>query len=126
MAGLEVEDVKDENEIYKGFIVGLVKEKNKHPKADKLSLCTVFDGSNDLQVICGAPNVEAGQKVVFAPEGTVIPKGKFTIGKAKIRGIESFGMICSEDELELSNDHSGIIILDENKIPGTLLLRLLV
>jgi phenylalanyl-tRNA synthetase beta chain len=119
MAGLEVEDVKDENEIYKGFIVGLVKEKNKHPKADKLSLCTVFDGSNDLQVICGAPNVEAGQKVVFAPEGTVIPKGKFTIGKAKIRGIESFGMICSEDELELSNDHSGIIILDENKIPGT-------
>jgi phenylalanyl-tRNA synthetase beta chain len=119
MSGLEVEDVVDENKKYKGFIVGYVKDKQKHPKADKLSVCTVYDGAKDLQVICGAPNVEAGQKVVFAPEGTIIPKGNFKIGRAKIRGIESFGMICSEDELELSNDHSGIMILPEDKEAGT-------
>jgi phenylalanyl-tRNA synthetase beta chain len=119
MSGLEVEEVSDETKKYKGFVVGYVKEKQKHTKADKLSVCTVFDGKNDLQVICGAPNVEAGQKVVFAPEGTIIPKGNFKIGKAKIRGIESFGMICSEDELELSNDHSGIIVLPEDMEAGT-------
>jgi phenylalanyl-tRNA synthetase beta chain len=119
MSGLEVEEVSDETKKYKGFVVGYVKEKQKHTKADKLSVCTVFDGKNDLRVICGAPNVEAGQKVVFAPEGTIIPKGNFKIGKIKIRGIESFGMICSEDELELSNDHSGIIILPEDQEAGT-------
>jgi len=118
LAGLEVEDYVNENEKYKDFIVGFVKEKAKHPKADKLSLCTVFDGKSDLQVICGAPNVEVGQKVVFAPIGTTIPKGNFKISKAKIRGIESFGMICSEDELGLSDDHSGIIILPEDKAAG--------
>ncbi len=119
MSGLEVEEVIDETQIYKDFIVGYVKDKAKHPNADKLSLCTVFTGNEYLQVICGAPNVDAGQKVVFAPVGTVIPKGKFKIGKAKIRGIESFGMICAEDELELSDDHSGIMVLDENLKEGT-------
>jgi len=119
LAGLEVEDVFDGTEIYKGFIVALVKDKRKHPNADRLSLCTVFDGNNDLQVICGAPNVGKGQKVVFAPVGTVIPKGDFTISKAKIRGIESNGMICSEDELLLSDDHEGIIVLDPKLKPGT-------
>ncbi len=119
MSGLEVEEVINEKEIYGGFIVGHVKEKNKHPNADRLSVCIVFTGSEDLQVVCGAPNVESGQKVVFAPVGTVIPKGNFKLNKAKIRGIESFGMICAEDELELSDDHSGIMILDENFIEGT-------
>ena len=118
MSGLEVEEFIDENEIYKGFIVGYVKEKSKHPNADKLSLCTVSTGSENLQVICGAPNVEAGQKVVFAPVGTNIPKGNFKIGKAKIRGVESFGMICSEDELELSDDHSCIMVLDKDLPAG--------
>ena len=113
MSGLEVEDVIDETAIYKDFIVAYVKEKKKHPNADKLSLCTVNTGAEDLQVICGAPNVEAGQKVVFAPIGTLIPKGNFKITKAKIRGVESSGMICAEDELDLSNDHSGIMILDD-------------
>ncbi len=118
MSGLEVEDYVNENEIYRDFIVGYVKEKNKHPNADKLSLCTVSTGIEELQVICGAPNVEAGQKVVFAPVGTVIPRGNFKIGKAKIRGVESYGMICSEAELELSDDHTGIMVLDENLPTG--------
>jgi phenylalanyl-tRNA synthetase beta chain len=119
MSGLEVEEVIDQNEIYKGFIVGYVKEKKKHPNADKLSLCRVSTGKEDFQVICGAPNVEADQKVVFAPIGTQIPKGDFKIGKAKIRGIESFGMICSEAELELSDNHSGIMVLSNDLIEGT-------
>lgn len=113
MSGLEVEDVVDENELYKNFVVAEVKSVIKHPNADKLSVCEVFDGKQNLQVICGAPNVAAGQKVVFAPIGTVIPNGNFQIKKAKIRGVESNGMICAEDELLLSDDHSGIMILDE-------------
>ncbi len=119
MTGLEVEEMVDEEKIYSSFIVGYVKEKTKHPNADKLSLCTVSTGTEDLQVICGAPNVERGQKVPFAPVGTVIPNGNFKIGKAKIRGVESYGMICAEDELGLSEDHSGIMVLDENLTEGT-------
>lgn len=111
MAGLEVEDVFSEEEVYKGFIVGLVKTKLKHPNADKLSLCTVYNGKTDFQVICGAPNVQENQKIVFAPIGSIIPKGKFKIEKAKIRGVESYGMICSEAELEISDNHEGIMVL---------------
>ncbi|HAB52053.1 MAG TPA: phenylalanine--tRNA ligase subunit beta [Ignavibacteriales bacterium] len=113
MAGLEVEDTYSEREVYKGFIVGLVKAKQKHPNADKLSLCTVSDGEKDYQVICGAPNVQENQKIVFAPIGTVIPKGQFKIEKAKIRGVESFGMICSEAELNISDYHEGIMVLPD-------------
>ncbi|MBI5663344.1 MAG: phenylalanine--tRNA ligase subunit beta [Ignavibacterium album] len=118
MSGLEVEDVSDENELYKNFIVAEVKSVTKHPNADKLSVCEVFDGKENLQVICGAPNVAAGQKVVFAPIGTIIPNGNFQIRKAKIRGVESNGMICAEDELLLSDDHSGIMVLNENLPTG--------
>ncbi len=113
MSGLEVEDVVDQSNLYKNFIVGFVKETEKHPNADKLTICKVFDGKDDLQVICGASNVKAGQKIVFAPIGTEIPNGNFVIKKAKIRGVESNGMICAEDELLLSDDHSGIMVLDE-------------
>ena len=119
MCGLEVEDEVNQIEIYKDFIVAFVKEKKKHPNADKLSLCTVDTGKELLDVICGAPNVDTGQKVVFAPIGTLIPKGNFRITKAKIRGIESSGMICAEDELELGDDHSGIMILDDSLTQGT-------
>lgn len=118
MSGLEVEDIIDQNNLYKDFIVAFVKEKEKHPNADKLSVCKVFDGKNEFQVICGAANVQAGQKVVFAPIGTIIPNGEFEIKKAKIRGVESHGMICAEDELLLSDDHSGIMILDDKLEPG--------
>lgn len=113
LIGLEVESLVDQNEIYKNFVVGFVKDKVKHPNADKLSLCVVTDGNEDFQVICGAPNVDKGQKIVFAKIGAIVPKGNFKIGKAKIRGVESFGMICSEAELELSDNHEGIIVLNE-------------
>jgi phenylalanyl-tRNA synthetase beta chain len=119
MSGLEVEGVTDQTKIYKNFIVALVRNSEKHPNADKLSICKVFDGKDELQVICGAPNVATGQKVVFAPIGTIIPNGQFEIKKAKIRGVESQGMICAEDELLLSDDHTGIIVLDENLQAGT-------
>ncbi|MEJ2495008.1 MAG: hypothetical protein P8Y79_11855 [Ignavibacteriaceae bacterium] len=125
MSGLEVEDVFDQNETYKGFVVGFVDEKEKHPNADRLSVCKVNDGKEFFQVICGAPNVEQGQKVVFAPIGTIIPKGNFEIKKAKIRGVESNGMICAEDELELSDDHSGIMVLDSKFKAGTSLTKAL-
>jgi len=121
MSGLEVEDVVNQNEIYKNFIVAEVKSVVKHPNADKLSVCEVFDGKEILQVICGASNVAANQKVVFAPVGSIIPNGNFEIKKAKIRGVESFGMICAEDELLLSDDHSGIMVLNDDLIPGTLI-----
>lgn len=111
MAGLEVEDVVDQNLIYENFIVGFVKDKIKHPNADKLSVCTVTDGSNEYQVVCGAPNVEAGQKIILAVSGAVVPQSKFKIGKTKIRGIESNGMICSDAELNFSDDHLGIKVL---------------
>jgi len=119
MSGLEVEDFVNQNKKYSGIIVGLVKDVMKHPDADKLTVCTVFDGKTDLQVVCGAPNVDKGQKVVFAPVGTLIPSNGIIINKAKIRGEESNGMICSEAELELGDDHSGIIVLDKKLKEGT-------
>ncbi len=119
MSGLEVEDFVDQKQIYKDFIVGFVKDKKKHPNADRLSVCTVSNGTEELRVICGAPNVDKGQKIIFAPVGCVIPKGNFQLKKAKIRGIESCGMICSEDELLFGDDHSGIMVLDEKLKEGT-------
>lgn len=119
MSGLEVENYIDQNDLYRNFVVGKVVEKVKHPNADKLSVCKVNDGEAELQVICGAPNVEAGQKVVFARLGAIIPNGNFEIKKAKIRGIESNGMICAEDELGIGEDHSGIIVLNSELKEGT-------
>ncbi|MCW8802775.1 MAG: phenylalanine--tRNA ligase subunit beta [Ignavibacteriaceae bacterium] len=119
MSGLEVEDYLDQNKKYSGLIVGLVKDVIKHPDADKLTVCTVYDGKADLQVVCGAPNVAKGQNVVFAPIGTQIPKGEMEMRKVKIRGVESHGMICAEDELELSDEHSGIMVLDDELSAGT-------
>jgi phenylalanyl-tRNA synthetase beta chain len=119
LSGLEVEDVNDQTAKLKNFVVGFVKDKKKHPNADKLSLCTVSTGTEEFQVVCGAPNVEAGQKVIFAKIGAVVPHGNFTITKAKIRGVESFGMLCSESEIELSDDHSGLKILDPGIKEGT-------
>ncbi len=119
MSGLEVEEVIDQNEIYRNFVVGYVKEKKKHPNADKLSVCTISTGQQDYQVICGAPNVDAGQKVVFARAGAIVPKGNFKISKAKIRGIESNGMICSEAELQISDSHEGIMVLENSVQEGS-------
>ncbi|MFT5049109.1 MAG: phenylalanyl-tRNA synthetase beta chain [Chlamydiales bacterium] len=97
--------------------VGLVETRVKHPDADKLGICTVrVDGNEDaerLQIVCGAPNVGAGQRVAVATVGTRLP-GDLKIKKSKIRGVESRGMICSERELELGEDHSGIWVLPES------------
>jgi len=119
MSGLEVESVEDQNEMFKNFIVGFVEEKEKHPNADKLSLCVINNGTEKLKVVCGAPNVAAGQKVVFAQIGAVVPNSGMKISKAKIRGAESNGMLCSESELGLSEDHSGILVLDASLKEGT-------
>jgi len=109
--GLDIESIESEAEKYRNFIVAEVTETSKHPNADKLTLCKVNTGSEILSVVCGAPNVAAGQKVCLAKIGAIIPNGGFEIKKNKIRGELSEGMICAEDELGLSADHSGIMVL---------------
>ncbi len=118
-SGLEVEEVIDLRKKYENIVVGYVEKSEKHPDADKLSVCKVNDGQNIYDVVCGAPNVAAGQKVAFAKVGSVIPGGGFKIKKAKIRGAVSEGMICAGDELGINDDHTGIMVLDESLTPGT-------
>ncbi|MFY0990275.1 phenylalanine--tRNA ligase subunit beta [Halomonas sp. C05BenzN] len=112
MAGLEVDAVESVAEAFEGVVVAEVVEKRQHPDADKLNVCQVDDGSGQtVQVVCGAPNVAAGQKVPFARVGAVLP-GDFKIRKAKLRGQESRGMICSASELGLEEEAShGILEL---------------
>ncbi len=95
------------------FVVGYVEAKEKHPNADKLNICRVNVGTETLQIVCGAPNVEAGQKVVVALIGAVMPSG-LVIKQAALRGVESTGMICSAKELALPNapEEKGILVLD--------------
>jgi phenylalanyl-tRNA synthetase beta chain len=109
--GIEVESIDDRFHTLEGFVVGEVLTREKHPDADKLSVCTVTTGGDPVTVVCGAPNVAAGQKIVFAPVGQFIPTAGFKIEKRKIRGVVSQGMICSEAELGLSDDHDGIMVL---------------
>lgn len=116
--GLDIESIESEAEKYKNFIVAEVTEVIKHPNADKLTLCKVNTGDEILSVVCGAPNVQEGQKVCLAKIGAVIPKGGFEIKKGKIRGEISEGMICAEDELGISDDHTGIMVLRENAKVG--------
>ena len=114
MAGLEVDAVEPVAGEFTGIVVGEVVSREQHPDADKLSLCQVSDGSETFQVVCGAPNVREGIKVPFAQIGAVLPtpEGKgFKIKKAKLRGVESCGMLCSAAELNLSDDHDGIFEL---------------
>jgi phenylalanyl-tRNA synthetase beta chain len=126
MLGLEVEGLEDLAGRYEKFVVGEVLEKLKHPNADKLTLCKVNIGKETLEIVCGAPNVAAGQKVAVALVGATIPhdqhdpEGKpFVLERAKIRGVESNGMICSEFELGLGEDADGIMVLDESSKVGT-------
>ena len=124
--GLEVESIEPYESVkggLKGLVVGHVLEKEKHPDADKLSVCKVDVGTEVLQIVCGAPNVAAGQKVIVALVGTKIfpiSGEPFEIKKAKIRGVESSGMICAEDEIGLGTSHDGIMVLDENTESGML------
>jgi phenylalanyl-tRNA synthetase beta chain len=101
------------------FVVGEVLACEAHANSDHLHVCTVSDGAQEWQVVCGAPNARAGLKVAFAKIGAVVPEGGFTIKRAKLRGVESFGMLCSARELKLSEDHSGIMELDPALNPGT-------
>jgi phenylalanyl-tRNA synthetase beta chain len=110
--GLEVEGVENPAEALKPFRVARVLTAERHPQADKLQVLTVDTGSGDaLQVVCGAPNARAGLVGVFGGPGTYIPGSDFTLGKAAIRGVESNGMMCSARELQLGEDHDGIIEL---------------
>ncbi|MBK8483116.1 MAG: phenylalanine--tRNA ligase subunit beta [Saprospiraceae bacterium] len=124
--GLEVESLEIEEEIkggLKGVIVAEVVECWKHPGADRLHLTKVNTGAGELlQVVCGAPNVAAGQKVFLATEGTTLypfSGESFTIKKGKIRGEASDGMLCAEDELGISANHDGLLILNPDAVPGT-------
>jgi len=110
MAGLEVDAVEPAANAFTGVVVGEVLEVNRHPDADKLSVCQVSDGKNTFQVVCGAPNVAAGQKVPFAQLGAVLAED-FTIKKAKLRGMESQGMLCAAEELGLAEKSDGIMVL---------------
>ncbi len=109
--GLEVEGVEDPGAKYAGFVVGHVVEAGPHPNADRLRVCVVEAGAGPVQVVCGAPNARTGLKSVFSPVGTFIPSKKITLAKGVIRGVESNGMLCSAAELELSDDHDGIMEL---------------
>ena len=102
------------------FVVGYVETKDKHPNADKLSICSVNVGDEILQIVCGAPNVEAGQKVVVAKIGAVMPSGML-IKEGNLRGGESYGMLCSARELAIPNAPSekGILVLPEDAIVGS-------
>jgi len=120
MAGLEVDAVEAVAAAFSGVVVAEVLSKEKHPDADKLNVCTVNDGTGEpVQVVCGAPNVDVGQKIPFAQVGGVLP-GDFKIKKAKLRGVESRGMICSASELGLEEETSpGILVLPASAPVGT-------
>jgi phenylalanyl-tRNA synthetase beta chain len=116
--GLEVESVEDPARKYDGFVVGSVIEAKQHPNADRLKVCIVDAGGGPVQVVCGAPNARTGMKSVFSAVGTYIPGKKLTLAKGVIRGVESNGMLCSAAELELSEDHDGIIELPDDAPVG--------
>src|SRR5271156_5874470 len=116
--GLEVESVEDAGAKFKGFVVARVIEAKPHPNADRLRLCMVDAGAEPVQVVCGAPNARTGMKSVFSAVGTYIPGKKITLQKGVIRGVESNGMLCSAAELEISEDHDGIIDLPDDAPVG--------
>ncbi|OEY66984.1 phenylalanine--tRNA ligase subunit beta [Marinobacter sp. X15-166B] len=117
MAGLEVDGLEPVSGEFSGVIVGEVLSVEPHPDADKLRVCQVAGGDEVVQVVCGAPNVRAGQKVPFAVVGATLP-GNFKIKKAKLRGQVSLGMLCSETELGLSERDAGIMELPEDAPVG--------
>lgn len=118
MAGLEVEEVNPFAPPFSGVVAARIEAVEPHPDADKLRVCRVNDGQHILQIVCGAPNAAEGIVVPLAQVGAVLPNGT-QIGKAKMRGVESFGMLCSSRELGLSQDHAGLMVLDQSVQPGT-------
>jgi len=119
-SGVEVEGIEEVGaKLDDNFVVGEVLTCVAHPNSDHLHVCKVSDGTQELQIVCGAPNCAAGIKVPLAKIGAVVPDGGFTIKQAKLRGVASSGMLCSARELKLSEDHSGLMILDPSLKAGT-------
>ncbi|MEX2190764.1 MAG: phenylalanine--tRNA ligase subunit beta [Bacteroidota bacterium] len=130
MMGLEIESFEDLGKRLAGFFVGEVLSVDKHPNADRLTVCKVSVGNQTLQIVCGAPNVAVRQKVAVGMEGATVPHDQHAIDetplvlkKTAIRGVESQGMICSEYELGMGDDRSGILVLDPSAKVGTPLAR---
>jgi phenylalanyl-tRNA synthetase beta chain len=117
--GFEVESTKDFKAIYEPFIIAEILATTPHPNAEKLRVCQVFNGQQELQIVCGAPNARAGIKVILAPVGAYIPGSGITIKQSQIRGIESCGMLCSGTELLISSDDEGIVELASDAVVGT-------
>ena len=119
MIGLEVERIEDKATLFAPFVIARVTEAKQHPNADRLRVCMVDTGSGaPIQVVCGAPNARTGMKSVFAPPGAFIPGKNITLGVGKIRDVESRGMLVSEAELQISDDHDGIIDLPDDAPVG--------
>ncbi|MFH0954007.1 MAG: phenylalanine--tRNA ligase subunit beta [Verrucomicrobiota bacterium] len=118
MSGTKVEAVETVGLSYDGIVVGEILKVEKHPNADQLTLCRVNTGSGEMTVVCGAPNAQAGLKVPFARVGTALPNST-TLKPAKIRGVVSEGMLLAADELAISDDHSGLMVLDGTWAAGT-------
>ena len=110
--GLEIENVEDKSEDFKDFSVAEVIKAEKHPDADKLKVCQVKTKNGEFQVVCGAPNARQGMLGIFAPENSYIPGTELHLKKTKIRGVESCGMLVSEKEMGISDEHDGIIEVD--------------
>ena len=123
--GLEVELVKDRAKGLEPFIVGQVLNANQHPDADRLRVCSVDTGDREFQVVCGAPNAKAGMKGVFAPVGSYIPGTGITLKRTEIRGVESCGMLLSEREMGISDEHEGIVDLPEGSPIGALAIQVM-
>jgi phenylalanyl-tRNA synthetase beta chain len=118
LINLHVAEVEEAKDPWKGVVVGDVLAVRRHPDAEKLSLVTLENGSGQIEVVCGAPNVKAGQKICFAASGVTLPNG-LKLEKRKIRGVVSAGMVLSERELGLSEEHEGILVLDTGAPAGT-------
>ena len=119
MIGLEVERIEDKAKLFAPFVIARVVDAKQHPNADRLRVCMVDTGDGQpIQVVCGAPNARSGMKSVFAPPGAFIPGKNITLGVGKIRDVESRGMLVSEAELQISDDHDGIIDLPDDAPVG--------
>src|SRR5256884_5307128 len=119
MIGLEVESVDDKAKLLAPFTIARVISAEQHPNADRLRVCMVDTGAGEpVQVVCGAPNARTGMKGVFVPPGAFIPGKNMTLGIGKIRGVQSRGMLVSEVEVQISEDHEGIIDLPQDAPVG--------
>ena len=114
--GLEVEGVDSQSGELDSFIIAKILKAEKHPDADRLRVCDVDIGTGDpVKVVCGAPNAKEGLLTIYAPPGAVVPKNQMKLVVSKIRGVTSYGMLCSESELNLSNESDGITELSSKK-----------